>query len=126
MSGAGTNKRRTKRVGTWVALLSLLMSTLGITLASVISNGANALAGSTFNGADGIPDTVGVTVVPDATGGADLTNYTGPKNSDDDVCPTVATGTAPHKDDLDKMYFGTESNAAGVFIYHGWHRVDTS
>jgi hypothetical protein len=100
------------------------MSTLGITLASVITNGANALAGSTFNGADASPD-ASATVVNDPTGGADTTNYSSGAK-DNDVCPGIGTGTAPDKDDLDKVYFGTESNASGVFIYLGWHRISTS
>src|SRR5947207_8787075 len=98
MSGAGNRIRRTKKIGSWIALLSLLLSTLGVTLATIIPNGASAtLVGSPFNGADAVPDIAGT---PDPIHGADTTNYSGGAK-EKDVCPGVGTGTAPNKDDLD-------------------------
>src|SRR4051812_35377585 len=99
MSGAGTSKRRTKRVGTWVALLSLVMSTLGITLASVITNGASAqLAGSSFHGEDGALDASAGAGVVDRTNNTDDVYHSGDET---DLCPVIDDpGSAPSQGDL--------------------------
>lgn len=86
------------------------------------------LPGSSFNGADGSVTSdlaAGAVDITDPVAGADTTNYSGGA-TDDDICPTVATGTAPNASDIDHFYFGSQSNASGVFLYLGWHRMTTS
>jgi uncharacterized repeat protein (TIGR01451 family)/LPXTG-motif cell wall-anchored protein len=86
------------------------------------------LAGSSFNGADASPTSdvaAGASAMTDPTATSDTTNYGG-GSTDDDICPTVATGTAPNASDLDAFYFGAETNASGVFVYLAWHRMSTS
>ena len=86
------------------------------------------LPGSSFNGADGSVTsdlTAGAVDITDPVAGADTTNYSGGA-TDDDICPTVATGTAPNASDIDHFYFGSQNNASGVFLYLGWHRFTTT
>jgi len=86
------------------------------------------LPGSSFNGADASPTSdvaAGAVAISDPTGTSDTTNYSG-GSTDDDICPVVATGTAPNASDIDTFYFGSQNNASGVFIYLGWHRMTTS
>src|SRR6185369_9349878 len=121
MAGAGSRNRRTKKIGTWVALLSLIMSTLGITLASVITNGASAtLVGATkFDGTDKTLD-AGVTDVTDRTGNTDDVYQTG---TETDLCPKIKDpGSAPSQGDLDHFYSAVEVNGGNVFLYLAWHR----
>src|SRR4051794_10804868 len=123
MAGAGNRNRRTKKIGTWVALLALIMSTLGITLASVITNGASAmLTGSAkFDGTDKKLD-AGVTDMTDRTGNTDDVYQSG---TETDLCPKIKDpGSAPSKDDLDHFYSAVEKNGSNVFLYLAWHRPD--
>lgn len=111
--------------------LTALAATALVGTGTVFATGAPAIAtlpGSSFNGTDASPTsdvTAGAMAVSDPTAGADTTNYSG-GSTDDDICPTVATGTAPNASDIDQFWFGTETNASGVFVYLAWHRMTTS
>src|SRR3954469_21821731 len=113
-------------------LLSNIMAVAMLTGAAVVGVGAGGagvasatLSGSSFNGADGVLDVTNanhtITDRTDPVDGADTTNYTGgPKENI--FCPTVGTGQAPNKADLDHLYFGVEHPAGSLFVYLGWHR----
>src|SRR3954454_16303983 len=113
-------------------LLSNIMAVAMLTGAAVVGVGASGagvasatLSGSSFNGADGVLDVTNanhtVTDQPDPIQGADTTNYSqGPKEND--FCPTVSTGQAPNKTDLDHLYLGVERSGSDVFAYLAWHR----
>ncbi|MEA3077665.1 MAG: hypothetical protein QOF60_2573 [Actinomycetota bacterium] len=110
-------------------LLSLIAAMTGGILAAGLLQPAQAtLTGSSFNGLDASPTadlTAGAIDIVDPSGNSDTTNYT--NGSDEDtICPGVGTGTAPNSTDFDHFYFGTESNASGVFVYLGWHRISNN
>jgi uncharacterized repeat protein (TIGR01451 family) len=129
-----SNEARAKRTGRrvgggWLMLVSLVVAITGGILAAGLLQPAQAtLTGSSFNGLDASPTTdlaAGAIDIVDPSGNTDTSNYT--NGSDEDtICPGVGTGTAPNSTDFDHFYFGTESNASGVFIYLGWHRISNN
>lgn len=123
MRDSRSKRRQTIRWGgSWAMVISLVVAmTGGILSAGFLQPASATLPGSTFNGLDKVVD-AGVTDITDPIQGADTSNYSN-GSSEDDICPGVQTGTAPNADDLDHFYFGTESNASGVFLYLAWHRI---
>jgi prealbumin domain-containing protein len=104
---------------------------LGVT--SAVAN----LPGSTFEGSDGnlVVNTAGNTDwenAPHRAIGTDLP--TGPTDNsfgqgakEDLVSTTVVSGSIPNsKADLAQFYVGSEQVAAGIFLYLGWTRANTS
>src|SRR3954471_15348771 len=113
-------------------LLANFMAVAMLAGAAVMGVGAGSvgvasatLAGSNFNGLDGILDVTNgnhtVTSVADPVGNVDTTNYTNGA-SEPTFCPGVGTGQAPNKADIDKLSFGVEHPAGALFVYLAWHR----
>jgi archaellum component FlaG (FlaF/FlaG flagellin family) len=76
-----------------------------------------------YNATDFTPDWV--QAPNDPTGGADTTNYS-VGSKEDDTCPSIQTGTAPNKDDLDTVWVASKSTADAVYAYMAWHRPNVS
>ena len=76
-----------------------------------------------YNGTDGVLD--GGALRTDPVGNADTSNYGG-GSKESDTCPTLATGTAAPKDDLDKVWFDSATTSSSVYAYMAWHRPNVS
>jgi uncharacterized repeat protein (TIGR01451 family) len=124
---AGTARRRRRVKG---VLATTLVAATSFVVPAITSSASAQLTGSSYDGANGVLDTglpaaVNPVDMTDVTGSGDLSNWGG-GSKEDDICPTVATGTASPKDDLDHFYAGTEQTASGTFLYLAWHRQNTS
>jgi uncharacterized repeat protein (TIGR01451 family) len=96
------------------------------------ADAGSSIPGSPYNGGDGtIPDSnTSIHSITDPAGNSDTTSFTGGK--EDDQCPGVTTqGLSSPKDDLTKVYFGSENGTttatnSDVFLYLAWERSTTS
>jgi len=117
-----------RQLGRTRAAFAALLAATGGLLALGMSQPAKAtLSGSSFDATDASPVgdlAAGAVDLPDDFGNTDATNFSN-GSTEDTICPGVSTGTAPNSTDFDHFYFGTESNASGVFVYLAWHRIDT-
>jgi hypothetical protein len=127
MSKPQTQRRVwTRRVGIPAAVLSLALATAGIASAN--------LTGSTFEGNDGnlVVDTAGntdwanaparVVGIDQPSGGND--NSFGQGTKEDNANATVVTGSIPpNKNDLTRVYVGSEFASGSNFLYLAWERL---
>ncbi|MGH2357195.1 MAG: SpaA isopeptide-forming pilin-related protein [Candidatus Limnocylindria bacterium] len=95
-----------------------------------------ALAGTSFNAADGNltddgAETDWCTPVPnlanwpDSASGSGDTSFTTGNNKEDSNVPSLGNGTIPNnKDDLLRQYVASETVAGALFVYLAWVRAD--
>jgi|SRR5581483_8739286 len=120
--------RRRPIVASAVALV-LVAAPLVVSPSAASAAATTSLAGSPFNGTDGINDVGSAYGVTDVTSGPSDDSYTqGAK--EDDPCPVVETGSIPNnKADLTHFYVksapGT-GTAAHDFLYLAWDRASTN
>ena len=119
--------RRRPIVASAVALV-LVAAPLVVSPSPASAAPATSLAGSPFNGTDGVNDAGAAYGVADVPSGPSDDSYTqGAK--EDDLCPAVETGSIPNnKADLTHFYVksapGT-GTSADDFLYLAWDRAST-
>src|SRR3954453_7269818 len=114
--------------------LALIISSLlvlfwvpGLIAPSAHADAGSSIPSSPYNGADGtIPDSnASIHSTTDPAGTLDTTSFTGGK--EDDQCPGVsAQGLSSPKDDLTKVFYGSETVSSNVYLYLAWQRSTTS
>jgi hypothetical protein len=126
-------RRRVRRA--WTTGLTLTAFALFAVI--FVAASSAKLAGSSFEGNDGnlVVDTSGGTdwvTAPNRVIGDDLASGTGDNSfgqgaKEDSVSTTVVSGSIPNsKADLAQFYVGSEQLPAGIFLYLGWTRANTS
>jgi len=121
-----------KSMALLTSLLLVLFWVPGLLAPSAHAAVNTTVPGSPYNGSNGvIPDSnASIQTTTDPVGNLDTTSFTGGK--EDDQCPGVTTqGLASPKDDLTKVYFGsqngtTAATSSDVFLYLAWERSTTS
>jgi hypothetical protein len=119
---------RTRKHAALIFTMTMIIGLLAALTGASPSASAAPMPGTVFDASDASPTgdvANGALDIPDLVGNVDTSNYGG-GSKEDDTCPTIQTGTASPKDDLDHFYVGSESNATGVFLYVGWHRVSVT
>jgi large repetitive protein len=115
---------------------SALFTMGALTTTSARADSGSTLAGSPFNGSDGVLDTTPSGVIsahPDLfNSSSDNVFGSSPAAKEQQVCPTISIGPKPdQKSDLKAFYIGvdtgtTTATASDHFLYLAWSRVATS